>query len=131
MTHLSPLRTTLKSLSSHPLSPKHRHCNQTSLLEVSALPLTSHVMFGSHFLSLSLQVGLSLLLDARFHMDRDSMVMSLKSMPAVGIVGITHIPRTGAALRNLYLPRSSSQVHIGQLYSTDKLIIENQEKPRT
>lgn len=23
------------------------------------------------------------------------------------------------------------QVHIGQLYSTDKLIIENQEKPRT
>lgn len=23
------------------------------------------------------------------------------------------------------------QVHIGQLYSTDKLVIENQEKPRT
>lgn len=23
------------------------------------------------------------------------------------------------------------QVHIGQLYSTDKLIIENQEKPKT
>lgn len=75
MTHLSPLRTTLKSLSSHPLSPKHRHCNQTSLLEASAPPLTSRVMLRSHFLSLSLQVGLSLLLDARFHMDRDSMVL--------------------------------------------------------
>ncbi|XP_043446829.1 LYR motif-containing protein 4 isoform X1 [Prionailurus viverrinus] len=58
-------------------------------------------------------------------------VMSLKSTPAVGMVGRTHIPRTGTALRNLYLPGSSSQVHIGQLYSTDKLIIENQEKPRT
>uniref|UniRef100_A0ABI7XZG4 Complex 1 LYR protein domain-containing protein n=1 Tax=Felis catus TaxID=9685 RepID=A0ABI7XZG4_FELCA len=36
-------------------------------------------------------------------------VMSLKSTPAVGMVSRTHIPRTGAALRNLYLPGSSSQ----------------------
>ncbi|KAM9739973.1 LYR motif-containing protein 4 isoform 1-T1 [Dama dama] len=28
------------------------------------------------------------------------------------------------------LPASSPEVHIGQMYSTDKLVIENQEKPR-
>nr|XP_035153305.1 LYR motif-containing protein 4 isoform X4 [Callithrix jacchus] len=135
------------------ISPSHRGCPGTTLSKTDSLPCPALVFLTSlsstyYDITCDLVCFLPLLQDHRDHEDRDLschihhlhwLGTSMDSKASLYVLTQLASYVTLSKTVNLSVPNANSNekgsffshVHIGQLYSTDKLIIENRDMPRT